>query len=56
MKPWYTSKTLWANVVAAVALFMQQQYDYILPPGIEAYALIVVNLVLRSITNKELSA
>lgn len=55
-KPFYTSKTLWTNVIAALALFVQQQYGYVVDPSLQAYALMVVNLVLRTVTKTGLSA
>ena len=56
MKHFYQSKTLWVNVIAAVALFLQNQWGYVLPPGAEGYVLIVVNLILRLITKTGLTA
>ena len=56
MKPWYTSRTLYVNLLAAVALFAQSQLGFALPPGTEAYVLIVVNLILRVITKTGLTA
>lgn len=54
-KKWYVSRTLWVNVLAAVALFIQNQYGWILPPETQAYALMVINMVLRVITKQPLS-
>jgi len=54
MKTWYTSKTLWANLVALIALALQSHYGYVLDPEIQAYILGFVNLVLRMITNQPL--
>ena len=56
MKKWYLSKTLYINVLAAVALFLQNQYGYVLPAEFQAYLLIVINLVLRTITKTGLTA
>lgn len=55
MKPWYTSKTLWINFIAAVAMFVQNQYGYKIDPSLQAYALVLVNSVLRLVTNEGLS-
>lgn len=54
MKKWYLSKTLWVNALAAVAVFVQNQYGYFIPPEYQAYALVVVNMALRAITHQEL--
>lgn len=54
MKPWYTSKTLWINLLAIGALIAQSQFGYILSPEIQAAILGIVNLVLRTVTNSPL--
>jgi hypothetical protein len=56
MKSFYLSKTLWVNVLAAVALFVQQQYGFAMPPQFEAYFFIALNLFLRTVTHQELTA
>lgn len=56
MKPWYLSKTLWVNALAAVAMFAQNQFGYILSPEVQAYVLVVANILLRTVTHEELSA
>lgn len=56
MKSWYKSRTLWVNLLAAVALFVQNQYGYVLSPETQAYALMIVNMLLRAITKEELTA
>jgi hypothetical protein len=57
MKPWYKSKTVWINVLTLLALILstimqwpdlQAQATYI------AYALTIVNLILRFITTTKL--
>lgn len=55
-KPFYLSRTLWVNFLAAVALFLQSQYGYVLSPDLQAYVLIAVNALLRIVTKSELSA
>ena len=49
-KVWYTSKTLWTNIVAFIALITQQHYGYVIDPQIQAEALIGINMILRIIT------
>lgn len=55
MTKWYLSKTFWVNFLAALAMFIQNQYGYAIPAEYQAYALVLVNLFLRTITKTELS-
>jgi len=54
MKKWYLSKTIWVNLVATVAFFLQQQFGFIIDPIIQAQVLTLVNVVLRFITKEEI--
>ena len=54
-KRWYTSKTLWLNLLAIVALVAQAEFGYILDVEAQAALLAVINLILRIITKKGLS-
>ena len=54
-KRWYTSKTLWANLLAIVALIAQGQFGYLLDAEAQAALLAVINLLLRIVTKKGLS-
>ena len=54
-KRWYTSKTLWANLLAIVALVAQTEFGYILDAEAQAVILATINLALRIITKKGLS-
>jgi len=62
MKPWYESKTLWFNALAIVALVIPNLIEALGKtfPGVElinvwgAFALAVVNIVLRFVTNEPL--
>lgn len=49
-KKWYLSKTVWVNVLAAVAVAVQSKYGFVVPLEYQAGALSVVNLALRKIT------
>jgi len=51
-KIWYASKTLWVNVIAAVALLIQHKTGYIIPPEYQVVALLVINSVLRVVTGQ----
>ena len=54
-KRWYTSKTLWANLLAIVALIAQTEFGYLLDAEAQAVILAGINLILRIITKKGLS-
>lgn len=54
MKSYLTSKTLWANVVALVAIISAGQFEFILDPTMQASILVVMNIILRAITKEEL--
>lgn len=54
-KKWYTSKTIWINIVALAALILQTQTGFIMTPEIQAMALTLVNLGVRAVTSKELT-
>jgi hypothetical protein len=51
-KKWYTSKTVWINIIAAGALFTQMKWGFIIDPATQALVLSGVNLVLRKITKQ----
>ena len=55
MKSWYKSRTVWLNVLAAVALFLQQQFGYIFSVELQGLVLMVLNLVLRFQTDTGIS-
>ena len=54
-KRWYTSKTLWLNLLAIVALVAQTAFGYVLDAEAQAALLAIINLILRIITKKGLS-
>jgi hypothetical protein len=55
MKKWYLSKTLWINIIAFIAFFIQVQFGKdLIPPEVQASLLAVINLILRMITREEL--
>ncbi len=55
MKTWYTSKTIWINLLAAIALIAQSQYGYVIDPETQAVLLGFVNLVLRVVTKQPIN-
>ena len=54
-KRWYTSKTLWVNLLAIAAFGVQTEFGYILDAEAQAVILAVINLILRVVTKKGLS-
>jgi len=54
-KKWYTSKTVWINLIALSALVVQTQTGFIMTPEIQAMALTLVNLAVRAVTKQELT-
>lgn len=60
MKKWYTSKTVWFNLIAlvvAVANYFGYK-DFPPDPNTGAYALTiiaVINLILRAVTDKKIT-
>jgi len=55
MKKWYKSRTLWANALAAVAMFIERQYGFGVPVELQLQLLAAVNIVLRLDTDSGLS-
>jgi hypothetical protein len=55
MKTWYLSKTLWVNIIAAIALLVQTQTGFIVDAEAQAGILAVINLILRLITSTGLT-
>ena len=53
-KKWYTSKTIWANVIAAVSLFVSSQFGYNMSTESQAGIIAVLNIFLRIITRESL--
>ena len=53
-KLWYTSKTLWLNIVAIVAIILQGQFGYSLSPELQVAFLALINIALRAVTKTEI--
>ena len=54
MKKWYTSKTLWVNIIAIGAVALSSFGGIIVTPEESVALLAVVNLVVRIFTKEEL--
>ena len=48
----WKSKTMWANVIAAVSLFLGAQFGAPLTAEQTAAILTIINIVLRAVTNE----
>lgn len=55
-KPWYTSKTIWVNGLAFVALVVQNSVGFVIAPEEQAGAIVLINLILRAVTKTGLGA
>ena len=51
----FTSKTLWVNILAIVALFAQNKFGFVLSPEIQVTILALINMGLRLITKTEIT-
>lgn len=52
MKKWYQSRTLWLNVVGALAYFVQQQFGFLIPESLQIQLLAALNIALRFDTDE----
>jgi hypothetical protein len=50
----WKSKTLWVNILAALALFVSTQFGYQITAEETGLALALINMILRAITNEPL--
>ena len=56
-KTWWTSKTLWANAIALVAMIVQGATgSIVIDESAQVGILAVLNMVLRMVTTKGLTA
>ena len=53
IKSIFTSKTFWVNFLAIIAFAIQKQYGFIIDEATQAQALMLINIILRSITKEE---
>lgn len=54
-KPWYKSRTIWANIIATGAMIAQSSLGFEVTPEEVAGVLVVVNLVMRYVTKEPLA-
>ena len=55
-KTWYTSKTLWVNAIALIALIVQGMTGFVIDIEAQAGLLVVINIILRVITKEGVTA
>ena len=54
-KKWYLSKTIWANIIALIALVLQVELGKeVIPAEQQAAILGIINILLRFVTKEEL--
>ena len=46
------STTIWVNVIAAGAMFVQRQYGYVIPPEVQLLILAGINAIVRLFTKR----
>lgn len=54
MKPWYKSRTFWANVVSLVAIVLSTEFGITLTAEEVAAIMSVINIILRALTSEGL--
>lgn len=55
-KNWYTSKTLWLNIIAIIAIASQSVAGKeVVDPNAQTALLAIINMIVRLITNKPIS-
>ena len=54
MKKWYTSKTIWMNVVAVVTSVVAARFGFDLSADIQVGILTGFNILLRKVTKSEI--
>lgn len=54
-KKWYTSKTLWVNLIASCSIGLQMKYGFIIDANMQALGLSIVNIILRKITKEAIT-
>ena len=53
-KQYFMSKTLWANLLAMVALFVQKEYGFVIDAEVQLGLLAAINAALRFVTKEPL--
>jgi len=51
-KKFWTSKTFYVNILAVVAILLQNQFGFVLDAGTQVSILAAINVVLRLVTKE----
>lgn len=55
LKKWWMSKTLWVNIIALIAIILQEATGHeAFNPEYQAMILGVINMILRTITKEKI--
>ena len=54
MKKWYTSKTIWVNVVAVLTSVVSARFGYAISAEVQVGILTGLNVLLRKVTSSEI--
>ena len=54
-KPFWQSKTFWANILAGAGMVVQSQTSYVLDPEMQVGIIAFINIVLRFVTKEGVS-
>lgn len=52
MKPIFSSKTFWINVISLLAMIIQAETGYVVPPEEQTMVLAIINIILRYYTGE----
>lgn len=53
-KKWYTSKTIWVNIIAAISSLVASQFGYTITVELQAGILMGINIILRVVTKESI--
>lgn len=53
-KTWYSSKTLWMNVIGIIAIVAQTQFGFLVDPAAQVVVLAMINIILRIVTGEDI--
>ena len=51
-KPWYTSKTMWVNLIAVTAAYLAKSHGMEINAETQTLILVIINIILRAITKQ----
>lgn len=51
----FQSKTIWVNVLALIALFVQEKYGFVVSEELQMQLLTLINIALRFVTHEKIA-